>query len=57
LLSFAWFAVGCGSYGIHFSIKLVNFDIFVATVIKEIVVAVFILCLIPIYKRVTHKHY
>jgi hypothetical protein len=28
MLSLPWFAVGCGSYGMHFSIKLVNFDIF-----------------------------
>ncbi len=54
LLSFAWFSVGCGSYGMHFSIKLVNFDVFVVTVIKEIVVGTTILMLIPLYKKVKH---
>ena len=54
LLSFAWFSVGCGSYGMHFSIKLVNFDVFVVTVIKELVVGATILMLIPLYKKVKH---
>jgi hypothetical protein len=53
LLSFAWFAVGCGSYGIHFSVKLVNFNIFIITAIKELVVGVTIILLVPLYGRVS----
>ena len=53
LLCFAYFAVGCGSYGIHFSVKLVNFNIFIITVIKELVVGVTIILLVPLYGRVS----
>jgi len=47
-----WFAVGCSAYGIHFSVKFIQFDIFITTAIKEVVVIVVILSLIPVYERV-----
>ena len=40
-------AVGCSAYGIHFSAKFVNFDIFTVVAIKEAAVFVIILMIIP----------
>ena len=48
-----WFAVGSSAYGIHFSTKFVAYNIFVTTAIKEVVIIVTILILIPIYERVS----
>lgn len=47
-----WFFVGMASYGIHFSVKLVDFDIFIMSVIKEIVIIISIACLLPVYTKV-----
>lgn len=47
-----WIAVGIGSYGIHFSVKLVDYDIFTVSAVKEVVIFVIILILMPIFKRV-----
>ena len=52
LMIIIWFTVGCSSYGIHFAAKFVAFDIFVTTIIKEVVIIATILILIPIYERV-----
>jgi OCT family organic cation transporter-like MFS transporter 4/5 len=46
-----WLAVGCSAYGIHFSAKFVNFDIFTVAVIKEAAVFAIILLIVPFFKR------
>ena len=46
-------AVGCSAYGIHFSAKFVNFDIFTVVAIKEAAVFTIILMIIPFFKRVS----
>ena len=46
------FAVGCSAYGIHFSAKFVNFDIFTVAAIKEAAVFAIILLIVPFFKRV-----
>jgi hypothetical protein len=48
-----WLVVGCSAYGIHFSAKFVAYNIFVTTAVKEVIVIVTILILIPIYERVS----
>ena len=52
LMMIVWITVGCSAYGIHFSAKFVHNNVFVTTAIKEVVVIVTILILIPIYERV-----
>ncbi|TRY73794.1 hypothetical protein TCAL_07768 [Tigriopus californicus] len=49
LMSIPWFAIGMASYGIHFSAKLVAFDIFSLTIIKEATVIVTIGVLVAFY--------
>lgn len=51
-----WFFVGMASYGIHFSVKLVDFDIFIMSVIKEIVIIISIACLLPVYTKFKRTH-
>jgi len=46
-----WLAVGCSAYGIHFSAKFVNFDIFTVAAIKEAAVFAIILLIVPFFKR------
>ena len=52
LLTIPFFFVGMSAYGIHFSVKLVDFDIFTINIIKEIAIIITILSLIPIYIKV-----
>ena len=52
-MSIVWLTVGCSSYGIHFSAKFVGYNVFVTTAIKEVVVIITILILVPIYERVS----
>ena len=52
LMAVIWFTVGCSSYGIHFAAKFVAYDIFVTTIVKEVVIIATILIFIPIYERV-----
>ena len=49
-------AVGCSAYGIHFSAKFVNFDIFTVVAIKEAAVFTIILMIIPFFKRVSWQN-
>ena len=50
-------AVGCSAYGIHFSAKFVNFDIFTVVAIKEVSVFTIILMIIPFFKRVSWQNW
>ena len=52
LLIVPWVCVGMSAYGIHFSVKLVEMNMFAVSAIKELAVFVIILILIPIYNRV-----
>ena len=47
-------AVGCSAYGIHFSAKFVNFDMFTVGAIKEFAVFAIILLFVPFFKRVRY---
>ena len=49
LLTYMYFR----SYGIHFAVQSVNFDIFAASALKEVVALITIILLIPISKRVS----
>lgn len=51
LLLFPWFAVGQAAYGIHFVVQTVKFDIFAIAAIKEVIILVTIILLMPIYNR------
>ena len=44
------FAVGISAYGIHFSSKFVNFNIFGVAAIKEAAAFVIILLIVPLFK-------
>ena len=46
------FAVGISAYGIHFSSKFVNFNIFGVAAIKEAAAFVIILLIVPFFKMV-----
>ena len=48
-----WFVVGMVSYGLSFAVKLVQFDIFILTIIKQLVGMVAILAVVPLYERVS----
>ena len=47
------FAVGISAYGIHFSSKFVNFNIFGVAAIKEATAFVIILLIVPFFKMVS----
>lgn len=51
IMSVPWLAVGMVAYGIHFSVKLVDFNIFAISALKEVVVIAVILCVVPVFKR------
>lgn len=53
LLLIPWLAVGIGSYGIHFSTKLVDLDLFMVSAIKEAVNIVVIVSCIPLFGMVS----
>ncbi len=53
LLLAPFFSVGMSSYGIHFSVKLVEFNIYVTDTIKNLVILAVILALMPIFKKVS----
>jgi hypothetical protein len=52
-MTIVWLVVGCSAYGIHFSAKFVAYNIFVTAAVKDVIVIVTILILIPIYQRVS----
>ena len=52
LLAPTFFAVGMGSYGIHFAARLADLNIFAVTAVKEIANFLTIVILIPIFKKV-----
>ena len=54
LLLFPWICVGMSAYGIHFSVKLVEMNMFAVSAIKEVAVFVIIIVLIPVYNRVNN---
>jgi len=54
LLVIPWIAVGTSSYGVHFSVNLVQYDIFTVTAIKELAAIVLLILGTFIYKRVKH---
>lgn len=56
LMIVPWFSIGMASYGIHFSTKLVTFDIFALTIIKELAVIVTICVLVLLYTKVSPHH-
>lgn len=56
LLAPTFFAVGLGSYGIHFAAKFANMDIFAVTVIKEVCNFVTIILLIMLYKQINRTY-
>ena len=49
------FAVGISAYGIHFSSKFVNFNIFAVAAIKEATAFVVILLIVPFFKMVGNR--
>ena len=55
LLTVPFFFVGMSAYGIHFSVKLVDFDIFTINVVKELAIIAAILSLIPVYIKVRYR--
>jgi len=52
LLAPTFFAVGMGSYGIHFAARLADLNLFAVTAVKEIANFLTIVLLIPIFKKV-----
>lgn len=50
-----WFTVGMSSYGVHFSISLLQYDIFVVSVMKDLVTMAAIFILMPVFNRVRKK--
>ena len=47
-------AVGCSAYGINFTAKFVNFNMFTVGAIKEFAVFAIILLIVPFFKRVRY---
>ena len=52
IISIPWIATGMSSYGIHFSVKLVYFDLFTVVVLKEAAIIISILLSMWIFERV-----
>ncbi len=52
LLAVPWFGVGITSYGMHFAVKHVPFDVHTVAVVKETANLVAILLCIPVYNKV-----
>ena len=52
LLTLPMFAVGMSAYGIHFSVRFVQFNIFVTSIIKEVAVVILVWSCIPFYMKV-----
>ena len=55
LLTVPWFCVGMTAYGVHFTVKFLNFDIFVISVIKEAAIVVIILAYMSIYSKASNN--
>ena len=60
-IMFPWIAVGTSSYGVHFSVKMVQFDIFTVAAVKECasvaVMVVSILLFSMVRKKAVHFLY
>ena len=55
MMMIPWFAVGMSAYGIHFAVKSVEINMFLASGIKEIVIIVCILIATAVYNKVKIK--
>ena len=51
LIAYPWFCIGMTSYGLGFSVRLVKFDIFITSVIKNVVLFFVIILLIPAFEK------